>query len=88
MGVENTYSGSRIQGQKGTESIRICNTVFSVNIFFRCFYYVQTGLRTGLKAVELRFKRLDWGAWIRYFIKGDWCVSWQRVVLFRHRFES
>lgn len=28
-------------------------------------YDHKTGARTGLKAVELRFKRLDWGAWIR-----------------------
>ena len=25
----------------------------------------EKGNRTGLKAVELRFKRLDWGMWIR-----------------------
>lgn len=28
-------------------------------------YDDKTGARTGLKAVEMRFKRLDWGAWIR-----------------------
>lgn len=28
-------------------------------------YDPKSGERTGLKAVELRFKRLDWGAWIR-----------------------
>ena len=27
--------------------------------------YNEKGERTGLKAVELRFKRLDWGMWIR-----------------------
>ncbi len=27
--------------------------------------YNESGARTGLKAVELRFKRLDWGMWIR-----------------------
>ncbi|XP_023336217.1 uncharacterized protein LOC111707354 [Eurytemora carolleeae] len=27
--------------------------------------YNEKGARTGLKAVELRFKRLDWGMWIR-----------------------
>ena len=27
--------------------------------------YDAEGKRTGLKAVELRFKRLDWGMWIR-----------------------
>ena len=26
----------------------------------------KDGKRTSLKAVELRFKRLDWGAWIRF----------------------
>ena len=28
--------------------------------------YNEKGERTGLKAVELRFKRLDWGMWIRF----------------------
>lgn len=28
-------------------------------------YSSKDGQRTGLKAVELRFKRLDWGMWIR-----------------------
>ena len=48
------------------DSIKIRYFFFKFTCF-DVFILLQTGLRTGLKAVELRFKRLDWGAWIRYF---------------------